>query len=56
MNDDDPTPEQILRECWKIQDRWTLDETRKRAAWCYQQSEVVVPTISLPEQRGELQS
>jgi hypothetical protein len=36
----DPSPEQIRIACWKIQERWSPAERRRRAG-CYAEREVV---------------
>jgi hypothetical protein len=36
----DPTPEEIRIECWKIQERWSPAERRRRAG-CFGEAERV---------------
>lgn len=47
----DPTEAEIRRACRKIQERWSPEETRRRAAWCYQGQGVTVPTIDTTDIR-----
>jgi hypothetical protein len=38
----DPTPEEIKRECLKLQKNWSVNERRQRIGW-------VPPPLTIPE-------